>query len=120
MSGPVRVAVVGLGYWGPNLVRNLAELDAAELVAVCDLDPERLALVGRRYPAVRRTVDVHDVIAADDIDAVLIATPVSTHHPLGMAALRAGKHVFVEKPLAMSAREASELAASRVVASGWS
>ena len=55
MSEPVRVAVVGLGYWGPNLVRNLAELEAAELVAVCDLDPERLALVGRRYPAVRRT-----------------------------------------------------------------
>lgn len=111
MSDPVRVGVVGLGYWGPNLVRNLAELDAAELVAVCDLDHERLALVGRRYPAVRRTQDVHDLISADDIDALLIATPVSTHHPLGMAALRAGKHVFVEKPLAMSAREASELAA---------
>ena len=58
VSQPVRVAVVGLGYWGPNLVRNLAELDVAELVAVCDLDPERLALIGRRYPAVRRTTDV--------------------------------------------------------------
>ena len=58
MSQPVRVAVVGLGYWGPNLVRNLAELDGAELVAICDLDPERLALIGRRYPAVRRTTDV--------------------------------------------------------------
>ena len=110
MSAPVRVAVVGLGYWGPNLVRNLAELDAAELVAVCDLDPERVAVVGRRYPAVRRTCDVEDVLSADDIDAVLIATPVSTHHPVGMAALRSGKHVFVEKPLAMSAREAGELA----------
>ena len=110
MSVPLRTAVVGLGYWGPNLVRNLAELDAAELVAVCDLDPERLAIVGRRYPAVRRTTDVEDVISAEDIDAVLIATPVSTHHPLGMAALRAGKHVFIEKPLATSTRDAAELA----------
>ncbi|HEY7344985.1 MAG TPA: Gfo/Idh/MocA family oxidoreductase [Gaiella sp.] len=110
MSDPVRTAVVGLGYWGPNLIRNLAELDGAELVAVCDLDPERLSLVGRRYPAVRRTTEVGDVIAADDVDAVLIATPVSTHHALGMAALRAGKHVFVEKPLATSTRDAAELA----------
>jgi len=110
MSSPVRTAVVGLGYWGPNLVRNLAELDAAELVAVCDLDPERLALVGRRYPAVRRTTEVQDVIDADDVDAVVIATPVSTHHPLGMSALSAGKHVFIEKPLAASTRDAAELA----------
>ena len=110
MSDPVRTAVIGLGYWGPNLVRNLAELDAAELVAVCDLDPERLAVVGRRYPAVRRTTDVEDVISSDEVDAVLIATPVSTHYPLGMAALRAGKHVFIEKPLATSTRDAAELA----------
>jgi predicted dehydrogenase len=110
MSDPVRVAVIGLGYWGPNLVRNLAELDQAELVAVCDLDPERLALVGRRYPAVRRTFSAADVIAADDVEAVLIATPVSSHHALGVAALSAGKHVFVEKPLATSVREGSELA----------
>jgi len=114
MSAPLRTAVVGLGYWGPNLVRNLAELDAVELVAVCDLDPERLTLAGRRYPAVRRTSDVQDVILADDIDAVLIATPVSTHHRLGMAALGAGKHVFVEKPLAASTREATELATTAV------
>ena len=110
MISPVRTAVVGLGYWGPNLVRNLAELDGAELVAVCDLDPERLALVGRRYPAVRRTTEVQDVIDADDVDAVVIATPVSTHHPLGMSALSAGKHVFIEKPLAASTRDAAELA----------
>ena len=110
MSTPIRTAVVGLGYWGPNLVRNLAEIDAAELVVVCDLDPERLALVGRRYPAVRRTTNVRDVIDADDVDAVVIATPVSTHHPLGMSALAAGKHVFIEKPLAASTRDAAELA----------
>jgi predicted dehydrogenase len=107
---PVRVAVVGLGYWGPNLVRNLAELDHAELVAVCDMDPERLALVGRRYPAVRRTSSAADIISADDVEAVLIATPVATHHPLGIAALSAGKHVFVEKPLATSVAEGAEIA----------
>ena len=112
MSRAVRTAVVGLGYWGPNLVRNLAEIDAAELVAICDLDPERLALVGGRYPGVRRTTDPHDVISADDVEAVLIATPVSTHHPLAMTALRAGKHVFVEKPLANSVAEAAELTAT--------
>jgi predicted dehydrogenase len=111
MSEPVRVATVGLGYWGPNLVRNLAELDMVELVAVCDLDPERLALVGRRYPAVRRTTIVEDLIRADDIEPILVATPVSTHHRLGMAILGAGKHLFVEKPLAGSAHEASQLAA---------
>ena len=111
MSEPLRMAVVGLGYWGPNLVRNLAELDGAELVAVCDLDPERLALVGHRYPAVRRTASAADILSAEDIEAVLVATPVSTHHPLGMAALHAGKHVFIEKPLAASVNEGSELAA---------
>jgi predicted dehydrogenase len=112
MSDPVRVAVVGLGYWGPNLVRNLAELDVADLVAVCDLDPERLAVVGRRYPAVRRTRDLNDVLTAPDIEAVLVATPVSTHHSIGMAALKAGKHLFVEKPLAMSVVEGEHLAAT--------
>jgi predicted dehydrogenase len=109
MTEPVRMAVIGLGYWGPNLVRNLAELDNAELVAVCDLDPERLALVGRRYPAVRRTGDASEVIHAEDVEAVLISTPVSTHHPLGIAVLSAGKHLFVEKPLATSTYEGEEL-----------
>jgi len=106
---PVRTAVVGLGYWGPNLVRNLAELDEAELVAICDLDQERLALIGRRYPSVRRTTQLDDVLAADDIDAVLIATPVSTHSQIGLAVLEAGKHVFIEKPLAASTEEAVAL-----------
>ncbi len=106
---PVRVAVVGLGYWGPNLVRNLAELDGAELVAICDLDPERLALIGRRYPGVRTTNELDDLLSADDIEAIFVATPVSTHHPIGMAALGAGKHVFVEKPLATSVAEAAQL-----------
>ena len=105
----VGAAVVGLGYWGPNLVRNLSELEGADPVMVCDLRPEQLDAIGRRYPAVRRTTDFADVLSADDVDAVVIATPVSTHYPLAEAALRAGKHVFIEKPLAASGAEAREL-----------
>jgi predicted dehydrogenase len=105
----VRVAVVGLGYWGPNLVRNFNELPCAEVVAVCDRDPERLELIRRRYPAVETFTDIDDVLADETIDAVALATPVSTHFPLGRAALVAGKHVFIEKPLAASTVECREL-----------
>ena len=109
MSAPVRTAVVGLGYWGPNLVRNLHEIEPSDLVAVCDARPERLHAVARRYPAVRATTSFDDILADSSIDAVAIATPVSTHHELASAALRAGKHVFVEKPFADSVAAASEL-----------
>jgi predicted dehydrogenase len=103
---PVRIAVVGLGYWGPNLVRNLQEVDCAEVVAVCDVRDDRRELIGKRYPAIRLCEDVDDVLSADDVDALAIATPVSTHFDLASAALEAGKHVFVEKPLAASSAEA--------------
>jgi predicted dehydrogenase len=101
--------VVGLGYWGPNLVRNLLEVEHMEAVAICDLDEARLAGVGRRYPSLRTTSSVGDLFADASVDAVAIATPVSTHAPLVAAALEAGKHVFVEKPLAASSAEAAEL-----------
>ncbi|MBE2320226.1 Gfo/Idh/MocA family oxidoreductase [Solirubrobacter sp. CPCC 204708] len=104
-----RFAIVGLGYWGPNLVRNLHELPDAELVTVCDLRPEALESIQRRYPAVGTTQDFQDVVGDDSIDAVVISTPVSTHHRLAAAALSAGKHVFVEKPLAASSAEALDL-----------
>ena len=107
---PVRVAVVGLGYWGPNIVRNLQEHPNAEIVAVCDKREEALDKIAKRYPAVRTTTRVEEVIGADDIEAIAIATPVSTHHPLACAALDAGKHVFVEKPLASSTAEALDMA----------
>lgn len=110
LTAPLRTAVVGLGYWGPNLVRVLNEIPDAELVAVCDLDEAALAKIARRYPAARTTTDYESLLAADDVEAIVIATPVTTHHPLAMAALEAGKHVFVEKPLAASSQEASELA----------
>jgi predicted dehydrogenase len=103
------VGVVGLGYWGPNLVRNLYELPEADLRWGCDLDEERLIKQGLRYPAVRMTRRFEDLLADDELEAVAIATPVSTHYALARAALEAGKHVFVEKPLAASAAEARTL-----------
>jgi predicted dehydrogenase len=106
---PVRVAVVGLGYWGPNLVRNLHEIHEGEVVSVCDRRPETLEAIRRRYPAVRPTTSFEQVLADPEIEAVALATPVSTHYALGAAALAAGKHVFVEKPLAASSAEATEL-----------
>jgi predicted dehydrogenase len=108
---PVRTGVVGLGYWGPNLIRNLNELDAADLRWICDLDQSRLDLVGKRYPAVRCTRQYEELLADPELEAIVIATPVSTHHPLAFAALQAGKHAFVEKPLAASVAEGQELAA---------
>jgi len=108
-DAPVRVAVVGLGYWGPNLARNLYELPEAELVTVCDTNPDALAALRRRIPGVGRTTDFESVLGDEAVDAVVLATPVSTHYGLAAAALNAGKHVFVEKPLAASAREAQDL-----------
>jgi predicted dehydrogenase len=106
---PVRIAVVGLGYWGPNLVRNLHELPAADVVAVCDLDEDALDSVERRYPALATTTQLEEILDDPTIEALAIATPVSTHFSLAEAALAAGKHVFVEKPLAGSSAEAEQL-----------
>jgi predicted dehydrogenase len=106
---PVRTAVVGLGYWGPNLVRNLHELPAADLVAVCDLRPEALEKTSLRYPGVATTSSFEAVLADEAIEAICIATPVATHHPLALEALAAGKHVFIEKPMAASGEQAAEL-----------
>jgi predicted dehydrogenase len=108
-ASPVRVAVVGLGYWGPNLVRNLFELPAAEIGLVCDLRAEALGKIERRYPSVRGTRSFQDVLEDSSIEAVVIATPIGTHFDLAQAALEAGKHVLVEKPLADSVAGAAEL-----------
>ena len=109
MTPPLHIAVIGIGYWGPNLARNLAELPDAELSWICDARTDRLGLIGARYPAAQRTTRFEDVLEDDSVDAVVIATPVTTHYPLAQAALEAGKHVFVEKPLAASAAEAADL-----------
>ena len=111
-SAPVRVAVVGLGYWGPNLVRVLNELDCAEIVAICDTDEAKLSKVTKRYPSVRGVAHFEDVLNDASVDAIAIATPISTHFDLALAALDAGKHVFVEKPMASSLREAEMLVAA--------
>ena len=101
------VGVVGLNYWGPNLVRNFEEL--ADLTWICDLDEERRAELSARYPNARATANIADLLADDALDAVVIATPVPTHHALAKQVLEAGKHVFVEKPPAMRAVEMDEL-----------
>jgi predicted dehydrogenase/protoporphyrinogen oxidase len=105
----IRVAVVGLGYWGPNLVRNFSELPLFEVAYGCDLRPEALDAVSRRYPTIPCTTRFDDVLRDGDVDAVAIATSVSTHYALAMSALEAGKHVFVEKPLAASTEEVRRL-----------
>jgi protoporphyrinogen oxidase/predicted dehydrogenase len=105
----IRVGVVGIGYWGPNLVRNFAESPTYELAYACDARTEMLETIARRYPEVKCTTGYGDLLRADDLDAIAIATPVSTHHALAMAALEAGKHTFVEKPLAASTEQVVEL-----------
>lgn len=105
----IGIGVIGYGYWGPNLVRNFEECGAASVRMVCDLLPERLAQAARRYPAVRTTSDTTDLIDAPDVDAVVIATPVDRHFELAMAALQAGKHVLVEKPMASTSEQAARL-----------
>jgi len=113
----VRLGVVGLGYWGPNLARNFAALPGAELVWLCDDRPEQLERVGAQHPGVRRTADLGDLLADDALDAVVLATPVPTHAALATTVLEAGKHCFVEKPLAQSVADA-ERAVEAARASG--
>jgi predicted dehydrogenase len=103
----LRVGQAGLGYWGRNLARNFDDL--TDLRWLCDASEERRAEFVERYPDARVTGDFDELLAADDVDAVVIATPVPTHYPLARAALAAGKHVFVEKPPAMQTTEMEEL-----------
>lgn len=105
----LRVGVIGYGYWGPNLVRNFYESGVSTVIAVSDLDEVRLAIAKQRYPTIETTAAHEELFANADIDAIAIATPVATHHRLALAALRAGKHVFVEKPLTATVAEGREL-----------
>jgi predicted dehydrogenase len=107
VTAPLRLAIVGLGYWGPNLARNLARV--GELAWACDLSEDNRNRYARLYPETRMTADLDELLADATLDAVAIATSVPTHHPLGMRVLAAGKHLFVEKPLALSTAEAREL-----------
>ena len=105
----ITLGVIGYGYWGPNLVRNFVDLPDARVAWVSDLQRDRLASVTARYPATKVSTDPADVIGDPSVDAVVIATPVRTHFELGLAALRAGKHVLMEKPLASTSDEVSRL-----------
>jgi predicted dehydrogenase len=106
----IRIGVVGYGYWGPNLVRNFVETSGATVAAVADLDLSKLAQLRKRYPAITVTRDVGDLLADPTIDAIAIATPVQSHYELGLAALHAGKHVWMEKPMCQTSRQARQLA----------
>lgn len=105
----VSVAVVGCGYWGPNLIRNFFDTPGATMAAVCDLSEARLEAMSRRHPSIVATTSLDDVLADPAIDAVAIATPVATHGKLARRALEAGKHVLIEKPMTTSSAEAAEL-----------
>ncbi|MDE3090750.1 MAG: Gfo/Idh/MocA family oxidoreductase, partial [Chloroflexota bacterium] len=110
MAQPTRIGLVGYGYWGPNLARNFHALPDAHLVAVADVDAKRLDEPARLYHA-RTYADYHEFLADPTLDAVAISTPARTHFEIARAALERGKHVLVEKPLAMSSAEARELIA---------
>ena len=109
MPKKTTVGVIGCGYWGPNLLRNFAENETAELRWMCDLDAKRLTAMGRRYPGTQTTTDYKSLMADPELDAVAIATPVWTHFNFAKDALEAGKHVLVEKPLTASVAEAEQL-----------
>jgi predicted dehydrogenase len=105
----VKFGVVGYGYWGPNVVRNLDRLDEADVVAVCDKSPAARRKVAKAYPDVLVTDDSRDIMSSPDIDAIAVVTPVWTHYELAKAALQNGKHIFVEKPFTTNAAQAEEL-----------
>src|SRR5689334_16392321 len=109
---PIRVAVAGLGYWGPNLARNFGALPGCELAWLCDASEDALSRVGAQHPGARRTTDLDEVLADDTVDAVVLATPVPSHAALAERVLDAGKHCFVEKPLATTVADAERAVAA--------
>lgn len=105
----LNAALVGTGYWGPNLANAIERTGKAKLAWLCDLDRNNLAGLGRRYPLAKMTTDLADLLQDTSLDVVFIATPTATHYALGRRALEAGKHVLVEKPLTIRSSEAAEL-----------
>jgi predicted dehydrogenase len=112
----VRVGVVGLGYWGPNLARNMAALAGVELSWCCDADEQRRERLAATHRSTRFTADLDDLLADEKLDAIVLATPVATHAELAQRVLRAGKHCFVEKPLAQSTADAQAVVEAARVA----
>jgi predicted dehydrogenase len=105
----VRVALIGYGYWGPNYARVLHELPESRLVAVCEVNPGKLQQALGRYPHIEGYTDVKEILRRKDVDAVIISTPASTHFELAQAALKTGRHVLVEKPMALTLKHAEKL-----------
>jgi predicted dehydrogenase len=105
----VKFGIVGYGYWGPNVVRNLEQIDGSQVVAVCDKSPTSRKRIQKAHPHVRVTAESADLMTSPDIDAIAVITPVWTHYELAKAALENGKHVFVEKPFTSCAEQAEEL-----------
>jgi len=103
----IKLAVVGYGYWGPNIIRNVIDRPELELWGLCEMNAERVAKFSARYPGVRTTDDLDEVLADPTVDAVSIATPPATHYPLVKRALEANRHVLVEKPLIRVGRRIS-------------
>src|SRR5579884_2711880 len=111
-DSPINVAVVGAGYWGPNLMRTFASIPGGRLAAVCDLDPTRLAAVAEAYPGTCTTTELEELLFDLEVEAVAVATPAESHRQVAEACLRAGKHVYVEKPLAASSQDAEVIVAA--------
>lgn len=109
MKDQVNVGVVGCGYWGPNLIRNFASLVDCRLWSICDVDEERLSSIAHHYPGVYTHSSFEVFLSDDELDAVVIAVPVRLHFELASRALQAGKHVFIEKPMAASVEECDQL-----------
>src|SRR5437867_1177404 len=105
----IRIRVIGYGYWGPNIVRNLRNLEGCQLAAVCDQSPAALQRVRQAYPDLPVSANPRDLLTSPQIDAIAVVTPVSTHFELAKAALENGKHVFVEKPFTSTTQQAEEL-----------
>ncbi len=105
----LNVGVIGVGYWGPNIIRNFDACNETNMVVASDLKPERLSFIRKKHPAIRTTTDFNDIINDANIDAVAICTPVFTHYDLAKKALEAGKHVFLEKPMTSTSAQAEEL-----------
>ena len=107
---PLSVGVVGCGYWGPNLIRNFSSLSGVNVASVCDASQDRLGHMKRLYPSIRKaTADYEELVGDPEIDAIAVATPVHLHHRLGTKSLEAGKHTFIEKPMASSVAECQDL-----------
>jgi predicted dehydrogenase len=109
VNSMINMGILGVGRWGPNILRNFVSMEDVRVSAVCDTDAHRLEAISKRYPDIETNSDVNDIMANRKISSVVIATPLATHFPLAIQALESDKHVFVEKPLATTSQQCVEL-----------